>query len=94
MGNEIHKLVNVTIDYPDNEMFTFWDFMCGKVRKISLHAEVIEIPAELAGDYINDPENRKTVQQWVNRIWQEKDDRLTGTINEKIDYAMERKSAN
>lgn len=94
MGNEIHKMVNVTIEYPDNDDFTFWDFMCGKVRKIKLHADLIEIPEDLAGDYINDPENRKLVQQWINAIWQEKDHKLIGSINEEVDYSVERKSAN
>lgn len=76
MGTEINKVINVTIDYPDNEKFIFWDFMCGRVLKIALTAEVIQIPQELKGNYIENPENRKNVQQWVNKLWTEKDQAL------------------
>lgn len=77
MGNEIKKVVNVTITYPESTEFGFWSFLCGKVRKIKVQAELIEIPNEIKGDYIKDPENRKKVQQWINHLWQQKDNLLS-----------------
>ena len=94
MGNEIHKVLDVTIDYPDNKAFTFWDFMCGKVRKIKLEATLRDIPADLSGDYINDAENRKAVQQWINQLWIEKDRLLSGSADQETKYTVERKTAN
>jgi len=94
MGDEINKVLNVTIDYPDNDNFTFWDFMCGKVRRIQLHAELIEIPAIAKGNYIENAETRKSVQQWVNQMWREKDQFLTGTSREIIEQPVESKAAN
>ncbi|WP_444996441.1 acyltransferase [Aliikangiella sp. IMCC44359] len=78
MGDEITKVLNITIDYPDNQQaFSFWDYLCGRVRRIKLHAELIDTPQSIKGDYINDPNNRRETQQWVNRLWQEKDERLS-----------------
>ncbi|TQV88426.1 acyltransferase [Aliikangiella coralliicola] len=77
MGNEINKVLNITITYPKNDNFSFWDFLCGRVRKIKLEAELIEIPAEVKGNYIEDPNIRRNVQQWVNQIWTDKDAKLS-----------------
>jgi len=76
MGNEIHKVINVTINYPDDKQHGFWDFLCGKVGRVTVHAELIEIPTEVKGNYIEDPENRKKVQKWMNGLWLEKDQYL------------------
>jgi 1-acyl-sn-glycerol-3-phosphate acyltransferase len=79
MGNEITKVVNVTINYPDNnsDKVGSWDYLTGKIKRIQVHAELIEIPQEVKGNYIEDPENRKKVQRWINQIWQEKDQYLS-----------------
>lgn len=77
MGDEINKVINVTIDYPENHNNSFWDFLCGKVTRIVVKAKLIEIPSEIKGNYIEDAENRKAVQQWVNQLWSQKDQELT-----------------
>ncbi|MGX5200408.1 acyltransferase [Aliikangiella sp. IMCC44632] len=81
MGNEINQVLDVTINYPDFQASqsqpTFWDFLCGKVTQINVTAKLKPIPDNIKGDYINDAENRKLVQQWVNQLWQEKDQELT-----------------
>ena len=79
MGSEINKVLNITIHYPDNKDFSFWDFLCGRVRKIKLEAELIEIPAEVKGNYIEDPNIRKNVQQWINKVWADKDNKLSAS---------------
>lgn len=76
MGNEITKVLNVTIDYPDNHGSSFWDYLCGKVRRVVVKAELIEIPDHVKGNYIENAENRKAVQQWINQLWSEKDQQL------------------
>jgi len=76
MGNEIRELVDVTICYPDNGDFTFWDFLCGRVKNIVVQAELKAIPDDIRGDYINDAETRKKVQAWINQIWLEKDKKI------------------
>ncbi len=75
MGGEIQKVVNVTISYPNSDpnRIGFWPFVCGRIKTIKVEAKLILIPESIKGDYINDPENRKNVQQWLNRLWLEKD---------------------
>ena len=35
MGDQLHKLVDVTIAYPDG-IPSYWDFMCGRVKEIKV----------------------------------------------------------
>lgn len=83
MGDEIKKVVNVTINYPDNKHVGSWDFLTGKIHRIQVHVELIDVPAEVQGNYIEDPENRKRVQKWLNQLWLEKDAFLSASAGDK-----------
>lgn len=74
--DEVNTLLDVTINYPLNPSFSFWDFMCGRVSRIQVSVKALPIPAEVKGDYINDSDNRRAVQQWLNHIWHDKDAQL------------------
>jgi len=76
MGNEITKIVDVTIDYPKHHSPSFWDLMTGKLDHIVVKAKLIDIPDEVKGSYIESTEQRKKVQKWINELWTEKDDLL------------------
>jgi len=76
MGNQLHKIVDVTIFYP-NGACTFWEFLCGKTKKIVVKINVIPITDEIRGDYVNDPEFTKKFQLWLNEFWSKKDRFLT-----------------
>jgi len=73
---EIKHLLDVTICYPDQQAFNFWDYMCGRVSKVHIEAKLIEIPADVRGNYIDNAETRRELQQWLNQLWQQKDERL------------------
>jgi 1-acyl-sn-glycerol-3-phosphate acyltransferase len=73
MNGQLKRLLDVTIHYPEGTP-TYWDYACGRVKKIQIHIRQIPIPAELIGDYINDAQFRAGFQQWVNQLWQRKDD--------------------
>ncbi|PTQ87997.1 acyltransferase [Agitococcus lubricus] len=76
MNERIDTLVDVTIDYPDG-IPSFWDFMAGKTQNVNIHIQKRAIPSELqVGSYEEDAKFRTQFQQWINQIWQEKDDRL------------------
>lgn len=76
MEGRIKSLVDVTIVYPDKP--SFWDYCCGKMKKISVYAKVIPLPESiLFGDYENDPEYRVHFQQFLNTLWTEKDKSLS-----------------
>ncbi|MDH5432692.1 MAG: acyltransferase [Gammaproteobacteria bacterium] len=83
MGNEINKVINVTITYPQNASFSSWDFLCGKVKHVKLDAVVEEVPDQVRGNYIDDPKIRKAMQQWLNQLWQAKDKEIDSIMNQK-----------
>ncbi len=77
MGNEITKILDVTIDYPNHHSPSFWDLMTGRLDKVIVHAALLDIPPEVQGSYIESPEQRRKVQKWVNELWLQKDEKLT-----------------
>ena len=72
MGEHLHKLLNVTIVYPDGAG-TMWDFFCRKVRKVDVFVEIVPIPADYVKADIDDPKFQKTFSSWLNDIWKKKD---------------------
>ncbi|WP_158771820.1 acyltransferase [Paraglaciecola sp. L1A13] len=80
MGTQLHKLLDVTIYYPQG-IPTFWDFVCGKVKSIKVHVSVTPISELLqsdafAKDYFDNPAQRVIFQRWLNSVWAEKDRRI------------------
>lgn len=79
MKDQIDTLVDVTIYYPDAPQgeLSFWDFMSGKANDIYVDIKTRPIPMDLKdGDYENNPVFREKFQQWINEIWQDKDQTL------------------
>jgi 1-acyl-sn-glycerol-3-phosphate acyltransferase len=73
MGDRMRQLLDVTIVYP-KESPTLWDLLSGKLRKIVVHVERLEIPEEFSrGDYLEDPVLRERFQEWVRDLWARKD---------------------
>ncbi|KQC08681.1 MAG: acyltransferase [Smithella sp. SDB] len=73
LGEKFHFMLDITIVYPDG-IPTFWDFLCGKVKRITVRMKTIEIPQHLLhGDYEGDPAFREIMHKWVQKLWQEKD---------------------
>lgn len=73
MDGRIREILDVTIIYP-HRVITFWDYLCGRVEKITVRVKKIPVPGEfLEGDYENDREFREGFQSWVSGLWQDKD---------------------
>lgn len=72
MDGKLHQLIDVTIVYPEG-IPSFFDYLCGKVSNIKVHIRVMPIDDSLLGNYQDDAEYRAYFQQWVNGLWQEKD---------------------
>lgn len=73
MQGQIKEIINVTIAYPP-KCYSFWDFLCGKIRKIQVQVEVLPIPVSLLkGDYAQDAHYRSQLQAWLTDLWIEKD---------------------
>ncbi len=75
MGEYLSKIINVTIVYPGKTP-TFWDFISGGVNEIIVDIDVTPIDPELVGDYFGDTEFKDDFCAWLNRLWQEKDEKL------------------
>ena len=73
LGSQFHRLLDVTIVYPDGPP-EFWTLLSGRLQRVTVRVKQREIPAELlAGDYGSDPTFRARMQEWVNGLWAEKD---------------------
>lgn len=72
MGEQINRILDVTIVYPKGAR-SFWDFVCGNIRTISVRVKSIPVTPELSGDYTNDQQYRVRFQRWLNQLWEEKD---------------------
>lgn len=73
LGSQIDTLVDMTIVYPDGPP-NYQDFWLGNVSKIMVNLRKIDLPDwVLTGQYEDDPEFRQRFQQWVDQLWQEKD---------------------
>lgn len=76
MGETLHTMLDVTIVYPDNHA-GFWDFLCGRIKRIVIDIRSLEIPAQFLGmDYQNDETVRKEFQRWISDLWTTKDARI------------------
>jgi len=71
MGEQIHRILDVTIVYPDG-VTNFWALLCGKIRKIKVRVRSLSVSAKQVGDYTNDEHYRAGLQRWLNNIWAEK----------------------
>lgn len=80
LGDSLHSIVDVTVVYPGGRP-NMLDLLCDRIPQIRVHVQVREIPTEFLGiDYHGNPELRERFQSWLNRLWEEKDERITRVI--------------
>jgi len=82
MGEKFHKLLNVTIVYPDGIM-TIWEFLCGKVRKVDVFVETISIPEKFAKADLEDKKFQKEFMDWLNSMWLKKDKLIESNLSKR-----------
>ncbi len=76
MGEQLETLVDVTIHYPDGRP-RFRDLLCGNLHRVAVSFAARPIPGEFLGrSYDQDEAFRLQFQQWVNRLWEDKDAQL------------------
>ncbi|CCQ10239.1 FIG018329: 1-acyl-sn-glycerol-3-phosphate acyltransferase [Pseudoalteromonas luteoviolacea B = ATCC 29581] len=76
MGEQINKIVNVTIHYPAGRP-SFMDFVAGRVPNIDVQVEVMPVSDNWCGDYASDNEFRVRFQAELNQVWHKKDQVMT-----------------
>lgn len=83
MGEQLDAMLDVTVVYPQAHTPGFWDLISGSVPKVIIDIRTRELdPALWHGDYENDPAFRQQVQDWVNRLWTDKDQRISELLSE------------
>jgi len=76
MGEQIHKLVDVSIYYPDT-VPSYWDYLTGKLPSVKVHIKVSDIDPAMRGDYMNDRDFKIGFQEQLNQLWLTKDQVLS-----------------
>ena len=84
MGQHFDNILNVTIYYPDG-IPSFWDFLCGRMPKVVIRMNKIEIPNHfISKDYQEDADFRQEFQQWISDMWEDKDQQLDNLQTETL----------
>ena len=79
MGDQLHTIVDVTIAYPGGSG-SFWRFLCGRIPEVKVDIRTMPVDPSLVGNYVLDPVFRDRFQTWLNRLWTEKDQRMTAML--------------
>lgn len=82
MQDCLQKLVLVDLVYSGDKDPSFSRFFAGKIDRVVVNVQAIDIPKEIVGDYANDRDFRVVFQQWLNQEWQEKDRRIAAIKRE------------
>jgi 1-acyl-sn-glycerol-3-phosphate acyltransferase len=84
MGEQLDAVLDVTVVYPQQRIPGFWDLISGQVPRVIIDIKTRELdPALWQGDYVNDPLFREKIQNWVNQLWIEKDQRIDALRGER-----------
>jgi len=75
MGDQLNRILDVTIVYPGG-VVSFWQFLCGKAKKIVVRVRDLPVAPELIGDYFNDKAFKEGFQHWLNELWAHKDNEI------------------
>jgi 1-acyl-sn-glycerol-3-phosphate acyltransferase len=84
LGDQFKTILNVTIVYP-NGVKNIWEYVCGEIDEIIVRVEQIPVTRDILGDYFNDETFQKRFQEWLNTLWQRK--------NDLIDHILKQRSA-
>ena len=83
MGSMFDAILDVTLVYPSGPA-KFWDLCCGRHVEVLGIVRAREVEDWLTeGDYENDREWRRRVQNWLGDIWHEKDELLQQVLDQR-----------
>ncbi len=76
MGEQFDSVINLTLAYPENTKTPFIDLLSGKMKKIVVRIHLIPVDEKIRGDYVNNKRFKREFHQWLNGLWQQKDQEL------------------
>lgn len=75
MDGKISEILDVTISYSSKSP-SLGDFLSGNIDEVRVEAKIIEVEDWMVGSYANDENYKHEFQNFVNKLWDEKDKRL------------------
>ncbi len=90
LGAQLDGCVDVTLAYAGangaDEAPTLWELVTGRLRRITVRAQVSPVPAHLLGkDFASDRDARQSLHGWLGALWRAKDDLLDTMLAEAGD---------
>ena len=84
LGADIDGMLDMTIVYPDG-IPTYGDLWKGNVKRLGVDVRYIDMPDSLFagiqnGGYENDEAVKSQMFDWVEKVWREKDQRITDML--------------
>lgn len=83
LDKQISGVLDVDILY--SQAPSLWSLLSGQYKKITVHAHFLPAEKSLRGNYLKDREYRRFFQDWVNDLWEKKDQRLAKLIGRNHD---------
>ena len=86
LGEDIDGILDMTIVYPDG-VPTYGDLWKGNIKRLGVDVRYIDIPDDLFigiknGGYENDEAIKSQMFDWVEKIWQQKDQRISAMLTD------------
>lgn len=81
MGENMRKIIDVTIVYPDGAE-NAWAFLKSRKTRIFVRVAVLPIDLNLLGQNPDDPEYRNRFNSWLNALWEKKDIKITQAMKD------------
>lgn len=73
MGEQFDAILDITLQYPDNQGHIALDMLMGKLKRVVVQVDILAVDDSVIGDYFNDEQFRQRFQLWLNQRWQRKD---------------------
>jgi len=80
MGQNMRKVIDVAIVYPDG-VETLWKFFRSAKTRIVVKLSIVPIPSSLLGREPDDPAYKDRFNQWLNDLWTKKDEKIGQILN-------------
>ena len=86
LGEEIDGILDMTIVYPDG-VPTYGDLWKGNIKRLGVDVRYLEMPDDLFtaiknGGYENNDAIKAEMFDWVEKIWQQKDQRISMMLSD------------
>lgn len=78
IGPRLETILNTTLCYPQNRAprKPFIDLMCGRLREVYAHVEVLPVSPGMIGDYAGDKAFKQQFKTQIHDLWSRKDQQV------------------